>query len=573
MGTQPRHARVLLSLAGRIVAALFGAALVLSYASTTSAQQRTFYLDRLDIGGSPNDGFAAWRPRMYEKTVFFGQAALGYTLNPLKGSTAAYAGDRRASDAPNPVSHQLNTYLTAGTEILGRVGLAVNAPITLFETGGDVCDRVISATCQTTSLSKASPGDIRLDARLLVFRSSDDRMHFGMAGSVYVPSGNRNSFTGDDLTHGALRGLLEVDFTKFFLTFNTGVHFRPARGLNQLRIGNEWTWVAGGFYPMRDGKIRLGLQIFGSTGIGSVDGVSTTFTKRNTPIEWLGEVRFALDRDKQAWGGFGAGTRLDAGYGAPDVRVLANIGYAFSIKDTAPTSPGQRYKFDRTKDTDKDGLPDDVDLCPTVPEDGAEPDPSDGCPAPSDRDHDGIPDDTDKCPDKPEDKDGIEDLDGCPEDDFDADGIPDASDACPREPGQPSPDPKKNGCPEFIRHVEGSTEIQILKRVEFATGSAKILPRSFPILDEVIKLLQVNKDIVRVSVEGHTDIRGGHDMNMRLSQSRAESVVSYMSGHGIDGGRLEAHGYGPDRPIDTNDTDEGRQRNRRVEFHIVDQAK
>ncbi|MFW5739326.1 MAG: OmpA family protein, partial [Myxococcota bacterium] len=125
--------------------------------------------------------------------------------------------------------------------------------------------------------------------------------------------------------------------------------------------------------------------------------------------------------------------------------------------------------------------------------------------------------------------------------------------------------------PKFIRRIEGSTEIQILKKVEFATASSAILPRSYPILDEVVALLNANPDITKVSVEGHTDSRGAHAMNMRLSQSRAESVMRYLVNKGIAADRLSAKGYGPDKPIDTNDTAEGRQRNRRVEFHILEQ--
>jgi hypothetical protein len=64
-----------------------------------------------------------------------------------------------------------------------------------------------------------------------------------------------------------------------------------------------------------------------------------------------------------------------------------------------------------------------------------------------DRDGDGVPDDVDQCPDLPEDKDGIQDQDGCPEDDADGDGIPDDQDKCPLAPGPASSDPKRNGCP------------------------------------------------------------------------------------------------------------------------------
>jgi outer membrane protein OmpA-like peptidoglycan-associated protein len=224
-------------------------------------------------------------------------------------------------------------------------------------------------------------------------------------------------------------------------------------------------------------------------------------------------------------------------------------------------------------DADHDGIPDDVDLCPSEPEDKLEPDPSDGCPKPPDRDNDGIPDAYDKCPDVPEDKDGIEDMNGCPEVDYDNDGVPDVSDACPREPGTQSADPKTNGCPQFIKRVTGSTEIEILKQIQFDTGKATIKPGSYPIMDEIVKLLKANPDIKRLSINGHTDNRGAVEMNNKLSQDRADSVMKYLMSHGIDESRLEAHGFGPSQPIDTNDTDAGRQNNRRVQFHITQQGK
>ena len=92
--------------------------------------------------------------------------------------------------------------------------------------------------------------------------------------------------------------------------------------------------------------------------------------------------------------------------------------------------------------------------------------------------------------------------------------------------------------------MKGSSEIQILKVIEFATGKADILPRSFPILDEVVRLLKVNAEIAHLEVEGHTDNRGSDQLNEKLSNDRAHSVMKYLVDHGIAAGRLSAQGFG-----------------------------
>jgi OOP family OmpA-OmpF porin len=347
-----------------------------------------------------------------------------------------------------------------------------------------------------------------------------------------------------------------------------------------LGVGDEWRWAVGAYLPIKDGKFRIGADIFGQTGLtGSSDLTTgnTVFTRQNTPLEWDVEGRMKLPHmlnNDQFYVGAGAGSLFLPGYGAPDLRILAVLGTYWTIEDTGANSPEARAKIresirESMKDTDGDGIPDDIDACPEVPEDHKDPDPMDGCPAPSDRDGDGIPDQYDKCPDVPEDKDGIDDQDGCPEDDADQDGIPDAKDACPKEPGQPDPDPKKNGCPKFIK-LEGST-VRVLQQVHFATGSATILPDSFPMLQEIVQLLKATPGIKKMRIEGHTDNRGAADMNLDLSKRRAASVKNWLIQHGIEATRLESEGYGLTKPIESNDTDAGRQANRRVEFHITEE--
>jgi outer membrane protein OmpA-like peptidoglycan-associated protein len=88
-------------------------------------------------------------------------------------------------------------------------------------------------------------------------------------------------------------------------------------------------------------------------------------------------------------------------------------------------------------------------------------------------------------------------------------------------------------------------------------------------LQEIANLLRVNPSISRMSIEGHTDDRGDASMNKRLSQDRASSVMIWLSSRGVDADRLEAHGFGQERPIDANSSEAGRQANRRVEFKIV----
>jgi outer membrane protein OmpA-like peptidoglycan-associated protein len=108
-----------------------------------------------------------------------------------------------------------------------------------------------------------------------------------------------------------------------------------------------------------------------------------------------------------------------------------------------------------------------------------------------------------------------------------------------------------------------------MEQVKFATGSAVILPASDPILQAVLKVLNDHPEIKGLSIEGHTDNTGAAAGNKKLSAARAASVVTWLVKHGIDKSTLTSAGFGQERPIDSNSTPEGRQNNRRVEFHIA----
>ena len=90
------------------------------------------------------------------------------------------------------------------------------------------------------------------------------------------------------------------------------------------------------------------------------------------------------------------------------------------------------------------------------------------------------------------------------------------------------------------------------------------------ILDDVVDVILSNPSIKKIQIEGHTDNVGDDLYNLKLSQARAESVVEFLVKAGVESGRLDPAGFGEARPVSTNDTDEGRSANRRVEFLIVE---
>jgi outer membrane protein OmpA-like peptidoglycan-associated protein len=123
--------------------------------------------------------------------------------------------------------------------------------------------------------------------------------------------------------------------------------------------------------------------------------------------------------------------------------------------------------------------------------------------------------------------------------------------------------------PTRPRVVVKKGEIILRRQVSFATGSDEILPNSEPLLLEVADAMLRDPTIEIVEIQGHTDNRGGHAINMKLSQQRAESVQRWLVQHGVADERLRAKGYGPTRPIAPNITAYNRARNRRVQFKIL----
>jgi OmpA-OmpF porin, OOP family len=253
--------------------------------------------------------------------------------------------------------------------------------------------------------------------------------------------------------------------------------------------------------------------------------------------------------------------------GCPD---KDNDGIA-DIDDLCPDVAG-KAEFKGCPDTDNDGIPDKDDRCPTV----AGTKELKGCP---DKDGDGIADIDDRCPDVK----GTVELKGCP--DKDGDGIADIDDRCPDQKGPAAlkgcPDRDGDGvadiddkCPDVAGPasnygcpvvVEKAPSVQIYKVVYFNFDKSVVITKYTKDLDEVASLMKANSD-VKVSVEGYADAVGSENYNMRLSEKRADYVIGYLVKKGVDKTRLIKSFFGESKPAADNNSSEGRAKNRRVEI-------
>ncbi len=152
----------------------------------------------------------------------------------------------------------------------------------------------------------------------------------------------------------------------------------------------------------------------------------------------------------------------------------------------------------------------------------------------------------------------------CPDLDDDGDGVLNKDDKCPLQPG-----PADNqGCPRVVVQPEAK-KIELREKVQFDTGKATIRPESDKLLDDVASVLKEHPEIKSVVIEGHTDSSGSAATNRRLSQARADAVMKAIVARGVEKARLSAKGFGPSKPVASNDTPEGREANRRVEISIA----
>ncbi len=555
---------------------------------------------------------------------------LGYANDPV------VLGRRRADGTTQRVGALVGDVLDAHlglTVVLARwLELGAMGRVSLWQ---DRPDRLAIGTGGALApLTGFDFADVRLAAKFGLLRAETQGVDLALLLGGTLPTGRSASYLGDSGPALVPELVLSRRIGALRLAADLSVLLREqTQALNlvvddelQYRFGAGWRFDADGPAPL-----ELDLALSGATAL------SGPFSAANqSPLELLAMARWFPTPVLVA--GIGGGIGLLEGFGSPDFRLFAMIGWA-----------------DVVRDADGDGIADDRDVCPTRPEDFDDFADEDGCPD-EDDDEDGIPDVSDGAPRDPEDFDGFEDTDGIPDRDNDGDLVPDVTDRCPTRPGPvdnagcptadsdgdglldhqdrcpaaaedfdrfededgcPEPDndgdgvadredacplvagPAENkGCPDSDRDGDGVVDrrdncpdepgpaanqgcvkrqlvvieagrLEIRDRVYFKSGSADLASRSFGLLRNVADVMKAHPEIGRFRIEGHTDDRGRDDMNKKLSQRRAESVRAFLVAQGVEVARLDAVGFGEERPIDSNATAEGRQNNRRVEFNIV----
>lgn len=430
-------------------------------------------------------------------------------------------------------------------------------------------------------------GNATLGARVRLAGERSDPYAIAVAMAFAFPTaGGDQHYRGEQSVSFAPRLIGELrpgHGARIVLDVGARIHEEATSASINLAVQHELTWALGFAIPvLTDGDPRTHLdahaQLFGATTF------ARAFERDSTALEAL--VGLKLHHATGVVAGIAGGAGLTRGIGTPDARAVVTIGYALpealpapdrdedgvpDAGDRCPDEPEDRdgHQDDDgcpDPDDDADGIADAADGCPREPETANGIDDEDGCPD-ADTDGDGIPDSTDACVDRPEDRDEHEDADGCPDLDEDGDGVADAADRCPTEPGPVESD----GCPEEPRIAIAEERIEIRDVVYFQRDRADVQRHSHAVLLEVARVLNAHPEITRVVVEGHADSRGERERNAELSAQRAQAVVTFLVERGgVASERLEAQGFGSDRPI-VEDATTSRQhaQNRRVEFRVI----
>ncbi|HRE91815.1 MAG TPA: OmpA family protein [Myxococcota bacterium] len=507
------------------------------------------------------------------------------------------------------VDYQLKAEVWASVGLFDYLEIGFVMPLVLAQEAGDV----LTEALEPRSFNSFTTADLRIVPKLKILDAEEfGGFGLGLLVPISLPTGDSESYNSEGRVRFEPRLILDYRTDGgFVVAANVGFQPRQDRQVLNFENTDAFKWGLGLEVPLVRDELALIGSVFGTVAVGADVGASEG---RTMPIEALGGVQWWFFED---WvGNIGGGAGLTDGVGSPDFRAFLSVGYTpkkpkiydadgdgvVDADDKCPLEPEDMDGFQDEDgcpdvDNDGDGVLDVADgdkdntgfgKCRNDPEDKDGFQDEDGCPEP-DNDNDGILDVADgekdqigfgKCRNEPEDMDGFEDTDGCPDPDNDKDGILDVADGqkdetgygkCRNEPENFNEWQDEDGCPDIKpKAVLTETAIQILEKVYFDFDKATIQERSFPLLDEVVRILSENPQVNLVRIEGHTDNIGTRAYNAGLSDRRSKAVMAYLVKKGIEKKRMTAKGYGFDFPIDTNSTQEGRDKNRRVEFNILE---
>ena len=438
------------------------------------------------------------------------------------------------------VGAQVGLDLTAAYAFATWFELGMHAP--LSDVSGD-------------DLSSAALGDLRLVPKFTFLRDDRDGIGIGLISELRLPT-HTNQFTGGARNlAGGPRFLIDHRFglSGFRLGLDLGLLLRQATHYRNVTAASEIQAGIGLGYRFEGGRgpVELLVDLRSGVGLAQADAEEVS-------LEALGGAAIDLTPEWKLHAAAGLG--LLEGFGVPTFRALAGLRW-----EPSPNDPDHDGLSTSKQLLEKQA----ENLDPNANQPPEEPGAVSNVDAVDDNERaQAIRDGYDACPTLPEDIDGDEDEDGCPEGDSDGDGVLDYLDRCQGDEETINGYEDDDGCPDEgpAQIIIEGDKITILETIRFRPNSSEIETGSHPIMDQIALALRKHKELNRIEVGGHTDSTGRYEYNLRLSRARARSVRQYLLGRGISPDRLSAHGYGPDKPIGDNNTDEGRTKNRRVEF-------
>lgn len=431
------------------------------------------------------------------------------------------------------IGPRLSSHLGVAYGLNDSVELALQLPVVLMQVGDDLTSHGIAPVAGTVL------GAPVLQGRFVLARQSPSAVgDIGLNLGLTLPFGSKSGLAQDPgpglaFTAGAGFGHDFGSFLRLGAEVNTVVRQFSRLSNYSPRVIDE----VGSYVTLGVSASTLGEGLRGEL---SARGL-VSLTQTMSALEVLAGARYPLNKNLEVYALAGPG--IGQMPGNPVFRAFAGVAFRPFPQARLKEEPRASVK------EEPKAAPEPAPAC--VPPPAPEPAPCVAPPPPPDADQDGIPDAEDACPNER----GVSAQRGCP--------LP------PPQPAvQPTPPPAPvEEKPKLAQLKNGRIEIR--DQVRFATSKSEILSDSFPLLEEVASILKAHPELIRLRITGHTDNRGARDYNIKLSQDRAEAVRRFLIERGIEAARLEAKGYGPDQPIASNADAEGRQKNRRTEFHSV----